>query len=92
MCRNVTGCTLTTLCDGTAYRCPNPVFKEDTTTECDGGLKVCLKGECKVSVCEKYAFQECRCSKEGEECDLCCQEPGKPSTCQSAKNLPAVSN
>ena len=91
VCRNVTDCTLITKCAGRSFSCPDPSPKPDNATECAGGLKVCLKGECKISVCEKYGMQECKCSKEGEECDLCCQQTGLPNTCQSAKNLAEVS-
>lgn len=90
ICRNETDCTEITRCGGISYSCPDPTPKPDNTSECAGGLKVCMSGECKLSVCNKFGLEECRCMKEGEECDLCCQQPSKPGTCQSAKNLAVI--
>ncbi|KAH7951716.1 hypothetical protein HPB52_011705 [Rhipicephalus sanguineus] len=92
LCSEETECTERSYCEyplillqscwlrtGTRAKCPDAPAKANLTA-CNKNTQVCLSGECKGSVCEKYGLMECFRNPEGlsmsEQCLLTCRAPG----------------
>jgi len=84
-CSQETQCQFGVTCDGSSSNCPIALFKADTSP-CDGGSKICTDGKCEKSVCAK--FNQVECSINGSNpCEVHCQVPNRPNTCQSSTKL-----
>ncbi|KAG7487946.1 hypothetical protein MATL_G00028840 [Megalops atlanticus] len=83
-CEEESECQLKSQCSGTMATCPTPGAKPNMTA-CGLGTRVCISGECSLSLCVKHGLEQCDCPGESmkEKCHMCCQEPDKPKTCAS---------
>ncbi|XP_077994066.1 disintegrin and metalloproteinase domain-containing protein 10-like [Glandiceps talaboti] len=92
-CSLASECSEASYCDGSGVTCP-PAETKDNRTACNADRQVCWGGECSGSICdvEGLMMEECFCESgektDAEElCHLCCQEIGKPDTCQSSSEI-----
>ncbi|KAK6467391.1 disintegrin and metalloproteinase domain-containing protein 10-like [Huso huso] len=83
-CQQENDCEFESECSGVGASCPSPTPKANMTT-CHLGTRVCINGKCDQSLCVKYGLEQCGClgNSMKEKCYICCQKPGKPSTCAS---------
>ena len=73
ICRNATECTEAAFCNGVDFDCPETVPRPDGTL-CMGGMRVCVQGDCIMSTCRRYDWEDCEClGKTSEFCQLCCR-------------------
>ncbi|XP_072458012.1 disintegrin and metalloproteinase domain-containing protein 10-like [Notamacropus eugenii] len=87
LCQSETECLWGSTCLGNTAYCPAPVAKANFTP-CLMGAQICLDGSCRGSLCLSHGLEPCECvsSSPWEQCHLCCQKPGKPSTCASTRS------
>lgn len=94
LCSEETECTERSYCDGKRAECPKAPAKRNMTA-CNKNTQVCLSGECRGSVCEKYGLLECFRGAKGltiaEQCLLTCQERGS-SECKVACAFPKMAS
>uniref|UniRef100_A0A8C5RHX0 Disintegrin domain-containing protein n=1 Tax=Laticauda laticaudata TaxID=8630 RepID=A0A8C5RHX0_LATLA len=86
-CQEENDCALGSLCTGGSSTCPEPLPKANFTP-CGLGLRLCLNGLCKGSLCLQHGLQECQCGSSSlrGRCQLCCQLPGQSETCTSTSS------
>ncbi|XP_063058116.1 disintegrin and metalloproteinase domain-containing protein 10 [Engraulis encrasicolus] len=83
-CEEESECEMKSVCTGASPVCPPPSPKANMTL-CNLGTRVCLQGECSLSLCVKHGLEQCDCPGDSmrEKCHMCCQEIDKPKTCAS---------
>ncbi|XP_048109384.1 LOW QUALITY PROTEIN: disintegrin and metalloproteinase domain-containing protein 10 [Alosa alosa] len=83
-CEDESECEMKSECSGASPHCPAPRPKANMTV-CSLGTRICLQGECSLSLCAKYGLGQCDCPGESmrEKCHMCCQQINEPKTCAS---------
>ena len=87
-CSDTTECKYAAKCTGKSNVCPIPLHKSDTS-ECEDGSKICKDGVCSASICGKFNMVECTL-KDASPCQIHCQAPNRPETCQPSDQLDSL--
>ena len=92
-CRAETECAHAVDCSSTSTECPLAVPLPDGKP-CDGGVRVCSRGQCSVSRCVANGWFDCLCYGIRDElCQLCCSSGNSTqSVCKPAFKLSDADN
>ncbi|KAL1132299.1 hypothetical protein AAG570_010256, partial [Ranatra chinensis] len=93
LCKPESECSWSSTCNGTSPKCPAPLPKANKT-RCNEGTQLCIKGECRGSICLEWNLTECFLSSQVMPhvdkrtlCELACQNGTDPSTCRSTSQF-----